>query len=226
VLKNNRENKIIGDNTIKSIYVDVWMPVWLKIVNPQIKMLVLLRDPVKRSFSRYSQLGGGKTCGRFLTPAYCKHHFDEYVSEAIAYMKLHCPDIKPHGDPSAAYHCMQSLAKERIDIDTLVSSLYSLHLRHWLNFFPPEQFLIVESNKLFRDQRGEMNRIVNWLGLEDYTDEQFEVALRVAQEHRFQHRHGRTISEKTKKKLQEFFAPYVEELREVLHEVFHIEMDI
>ncbi|GBG32254.1 Heparan sulfate glucosamine 3-O-sulfotransferase 6 [Hondaea fermentalgiana] len=218
-------NALVGDNTIKSIYVDAWQPVWLKAINPNIKLMVLLRNPVKRSYSRYSMKGGSHICRQYLAtdPGVCNNNFDSYVPLMIDFIAKKCPQLVPRGDPSAAYTCASGGAAGREDVDTIVASLYDHHLRHWLNFFSAENFLLIESDKLFKEPLQEINRAINFLGLEGFDAASFR---RV--EARSKPRTNSHTSKAPKPKaetmelLANFYAPHIEALRDLARTHFGI----
>jgi len=216
----NDTNKIIGDHTVKAIYTDVWYPSWVRAVNRHMKLIVILRDPTKRTYSRFSQLGGGRGCFRIIEKSRCKVMLP-YVETMLKYIRLKCPEVQPGGDPSAVYSCGYSLGSEIIDNDTIISGLYEHHLRHWLNFFPPEQFLLLASDELFKDTEKTMARATDFLGLNRYPPGKI---ARVTQQigHHTHTRNKAPPDEQAMQLLQEFYEPYNIKLRELLQNTFDV----
>lgn len=219
-------NAIVGDNTIKQIYVDAWQPVWLKAINPEVKLMIILRNPVKRSYSRYSMRGGGAVCHNFLDPSACARNFDAYVPGIIRYIRTKCPYLLPRGDPGEAYACANAADENarREDVDTVVSSMYYHHIRHWLNFFPPEQFLVLQSDHLFADPFREVNRALHFLGLNPFERSAFDTLMKQSVTRSNSHiGHAKQPKEETLALLEAFFLPFMDPLYEMLHDVFGID---
>ncbi|GBG32255.1 Heparan sulfate glucosamine 3-O-sulfotransferase 3B1 [Hondaea fermentalgiana] len=214
------QKKIIGDHTVKAIYTDIWYPSWVRAINQRMKLIVLLRDPTKRTYSRFSQMGGGRGCPRFIRREFCRDMLP-YVTTMLRYIKMKCPGLQPGGDPSHAYRCGYHYGTELLDNDTIISGLYELHVRHWLNFFPPEQFLFISSDMLFKSPEEAMSRATDFLELPPYEPGAIQKYISEIGPHTHT-RNKAPPHPEAMEMLRQFYAPYNDELRKLLISVFHI----
>jgi len=220
-LRNFKANKkITGDNTVKMIYADIWMPVWLKAVNPNFKLLLVLRNPSNRVFSRYSMKDSWKHCAGILSMKACRDNFAGYVDAILDHIKKNCPSLKPGGDPSQVYNCARQKSIRHVDSDHVVSTLYGHYLRHWLNFFPPEQILIIFSDDLFLRTTEVANEIAAFLKIGKYPKGLVEKEWDNLR--RWNHAKA-SPPEEAMTKLTEFFHPYMEDLKNLLTSEFGID---
>lgn len=110
---------------------------------PEVKLIVLLRDPVARVYSEYWMIV------RYGTE---KRSWEEVVAEELESMSS-CPlDVE---------------ALERIEGKHfyLPRSAALPHLQRWLAYFPKNQLLILQNAELAHDLRGTLRRVCAFLGL-------------------------------------------------------------
>jgi hypothetical protein len=163
-----------GDNTVKNMYCDAAIPMWLRALNPELRVVVLLREPVQRALSRYMQKGGGRGCESRVRPAsacLAGRNFTHYALETMRWVRANCPGVAEGvAGAEQAYRCGASGWRGRLktDADTLVSSLYGPHLEHWLRFFPRSRFTLVASDALFSAPNETMSRVAAELGLDPF----------------------------------------------------------
>ena len=160
---------------------------------PQIKLILVLRDPIERAYSHYNHI---KRLNR--EPL----SFEEAIEkeqERIA------PDIEKLAKDEFYK------ADQRRDYSYLTRGYYAKQLKEWFKHFPKEQLLIVQSEEFYRDTPRVYNEIVEYLGLNSYTLPTFEAknALKYAK-----------MAPETKEKLKAYFAPKNEELYELLGKRF------
>ena len=114
----------------------------------QARIVAMLRDPVERTYSHYSEQrrNGVET----LT-------FEEAL--AAEPERLAGEAERMFADPSycSFAHEHQSYASQ---------SEYLAGLRRWLGVFPPEQVLVIASEDLYRDPQAACDQVVRHLGLE------------------------------------------------------------
>ncbi|MDY6940909.1 MAG: tetratricopeptide repeat protein [Cyanobacteriota bacterium] len=116
---------------------------------PDIKLILLLRNPVDRALSRYFQK---KKVGQGM-----KRSFAEIVTQEMENFNQDSGDkfTEPKG--------------------LLLGGLYIYKLQRWMNLFSPEQFLILHSESFFRDPARTMERVYHFLGLPDNSEQKYEV---------------------------------------------------
>ncbi len=114
---------------------------------PETKLIVILRNPIDRTVSRYHMLAKNNSS---------KHSIYAEITAEIQRIKK---GIKGDVIP------WQVLNRNR----NIGNSLYMYHLKPWLSIFPREQFLILKSEDLFARTRVVMNRIFDFIGLPNYS---------------------------------------------------------
>lgn len=113
---------------------------------PATKLIVLLRDPIQRAFSHYQMLVRRGTEVR---------SFETAMSEELA-----CLSGATAVDLAQGLHWKSA--------EYLTKSLYVHSLRHWLDFFPRSQLLILQSERFYADPASTLHTIYDWLGLPDH----------------------------------------------------------
>ena len=160
---------------------------------PQIKLILVLRDPIERAYSHYNHI-------KRLTRETLS--FEEAIEKEEQRIT---PDIEKL-EKDEFYK-----ADQRRDYSYLTRGYYAKQLKEWFKHFPKEQLLIVQSEEFYRETPKVYNEIVEYLGLNSYTLPTFEAknALKYAK-----------MAPETKEKLKAYFAPKNEELYELLGKRF------
>ena len=160
---------------------------------PDVKLILVLRDPIERAYSHYNHI---KRLNR--EPL----SFEEALEKELERIT---PDV-------------EKLAKDenykadlRRDYSYLTRGYYAKQLKEWFKHFPKEQLLIIQSEEFYRETPKVYDEIVEYLGLNSYTLPVFEAknALKYAK-----------MAPETKEKLKAYFAPKNEELYELLGKRF------
>ncbi len=109
---------------------------------PNIKLIVILRNPVDRTYSHYQmRVKLGKEPISF--------------EEALAIEESgQCPEMKGRSPPIYPY---------------LATSIYVKHLERWLSFFSPDQMLILFNEDLKTDPLGTLNQVCAFLEVSPFT---------------------------------------------------------
>ena len=114
----------------------------LKRYNPELKLIVLLRDPVERAISNF-----------YMQRARRKEKAPLWLALLAEPWRLrHCANPREWG--SASRVCSYR-----------TRGLYSLQLRNLHRHFPPRQVLIVRSRDLAQDHQAVLRRVFNFLGV-------------------------------------------------------------
>ena len=113
---------------------------------PNIKLIVLLREPVKRTISHYEQ---------FLNMGLQSRSLEQVINSEL-------------NELEATTNLARKIT-ENLKIDwwreQVASSLYIYHLERWMNLFPREQFLILTNEDLAQDPERTMKQTFDFLGL-------------------------------------------------------------
>ncbi len=115
---------------------------------PNTKLIVILRNPIKRAISHYHF--DTRLFGR-------KNNLELIINREINNLKK-AEDIKKFIDGKSGI---------------ISTGLYIYFLEQWMSLFPKEQFLILKTEDLAKNTTTTMNRVFDFLGLADYQIEQF-----------------------------------------------------
>jgi len=118
---------------------------------PDVKLIVLLRDPVDRALSHYNH----QVAGSF-------EALDFQTALAREGERLQGEEQRLRDDPryrSFAYQHYSYVAR----------GMYARQLGRWYALYDAEQLLVLRSEDLFADPPGTLHRIQAWLGLGEHT---------------------------------------------------------
>ncbi|MFP4220755.1 MAG: tetratricopeptide repeat protein [Phormidium sp.] len=107
---------------------------------PNIKFIILLRNPVNRAISHY-------------------HHWRKIHQEQDS-LEVALQKNLQNLQPNSPY--------ESVPKNYLERGLYADPLRRWFSYFPREQFLIVQSEVFYRHPEQILRQVYQFLGLPDY----------------------------------------------------------
>ncbi|XP_026292923.1 heparan sulfate glucosamine 3-O-sulfotransferase 1 [Frankliniella occidentalis] len=130
-----------------SYFVTPEVPERVRAMNASVKLLLIVREPVTRAISDYTQLRShAATASPSPSPAVPgQGQAPQRSFEELA--------IKPDGTVNVAYR-------------PLSTSLYHSFLHRWLDVFSRDQLLVVNGDLLIEDPVPELRRIEQFLGLE------------------------------------------------------------
>ena len=165
---------------------------------PHVKLIVLMRNPVFRAYSDYQMFRNAGTVSE---------SFDQIVTQNIAW--LSDPRLKPliHAASQVVHNPIRYVMK----------GLYARNIKHWLRFFPKDQFMFIKSEDFFRDPQRILDEVFDFLGLRGFRYERFP-KKRVGQ-------YNAPMAEETMQRLLEFYRPHNEELYELLDKDFEWEKE-
>ncbi|KAK9512855.1 hypothetical protein O3M35_001181 [Rhynocoris fuscipes] len=123
-----------------SYFVTPEVPERIRAMNASVKLLLIVREPVTRAISDYTQLRSHAATAASPAPTVPAKTFEQYA-------------IKADGSVNSAYR-------------PLALSLYHTFMHRWLEVFPRQQLLIVNGDRLIEDPVSELEKIESFLGLE------------------------------------------------------------
>jgi Sulfotransferase domain len=147
-----------------------------------VKVILLLRNPVDRAFSHY-QL----KLKRRQEP----RSFDEAVDAEIERLQADREQIAANPDYYIQMH-------DRFTY--LARGRYVEQIHRWQSFFAPWQLLLVESGRFFKHTGEVFERVCDFLGLPRWQPAQFG--------NRYPGRYKDKMSDATRRKLVDYFAPH------------------
>lgn len=184
-----RRGKLTGEATPAYIF-NRKAPEHMKVLLPDIRMVVVLRNPVDRAYSQWQMnLRNGKIPSETT--------FEQALDiEAEAWARH--PDIRIYdpADPMDLYFNSY-----------LARGIYADQLKHWFRYYSREQFLMLATEDLLRERNHTLNRMFDFLGLEHHETTLPNTNVTTYHHHRMSH--------KTRSRLVEYFLPHNERLRQL-----------
>lgn len=162
---NKSGGKVLGE--FSSTYFSCYCcPQLLKTLNPNLKIVILLREPVARSLSRYLEQKIRKTAP-FHTRTEIFNTFDSYVDNDI--VSIQDCLLQTKRLPSDNLELQNWSYQQCYGRSTVVGySAYDIFLSHWLKYFPAEQLLVLYSADLMRNPLASLQTVENFLGVPNH----------------------------------------------------------
>ena len=161
-------------------------PKWVKQDFPEIKLIIILRNPTNRAYSHYQQrLHNGKEKGLLL--------------EAL---KLEKETLSSKWKKFEADENDQG--NSVIELSYLSRGRYIEQIKNWLRHFPLNQMLILFTEELEKSQLIQMNKVAEFLNIEAFSD--------AFSKPKFHRRNYPQIDSHTKMFLDNYFRDYNQEL--------------
>jgi len=158
---------------------------------PKVKLIVLLRNPVDRAYSHYN-------------------HAKRVGNETLSFEDaIQAEGKRLEGEKEKLLEGKQSLTYQRLSF--LSRGMYVNQLKLWRQFFQKEQFLILKTEDFFDSPRTILERVFDFLGLENFEISNFK---------KFNQFKYPKMEEKTRKYLTEFFKPHNKKLYQFLGKDF------
>ena len=166
------------------------VPNRIRAVVPDVKLVVLLRDPVDRAFSHYHN---NRRLGRENLV------FEDAI--AAEESRLAGEEERLRADPRAV-----SLRHKWYSY--LHRGLYAEQLLRWRACFPAEQMLVVDAGRLFAEPRTVLAEVLAFLEVDPWEPPSFSP--------RNEGGHGGSMRPETRARLEAFFAPHERRLAELI----------
>lgn len=123
--------------------------------NPGMKLIVLLREPMKRAFSNWAMR---HTQGRLLKQVHMFNSRNTSPIENIGFSHLFNAYLTTDLD----------FVRHQEPLDIFERGLYVEQLAHLQRFFPPEQVLILISERYFHNPQKELLKVSQFLNVGDF----------------------------------------------------------
>jgi len=195
-------NCIAGESTPFYMYDTTHVPKRIKRTCPWTKFIVVLRDPVSRAFSQCSMLIDKNE----INGSTFEEHLEGDLNRMMDVGLISNTTLTAEEEDNAwiEYQNHKKWRKAMIG-----RGFYEYQLRKWFEFFPREQFLILDAQDLDLDRTAAMQRIYEFLGLPDY-----EIPIEGNKIHR--RKYKSFMPDKVRDFLYEFYRPYNQRLAQLL----------
>lgn len=158
-------------------------------IMPDIKIIVLLRNPVNRAFSHY-------------------HHAIKNLGETLTFEEaIEIEEERLNGEKEKFFRDPLYYSSNFQHYSYLARGIYADQLKSWFNIFPREQFLILTYEDFFSRLPESMKCITDFLCIELHD---FNM------EPQNQGNYIEKMNPHTEKRLREYFAPHNKRLYELL----------
>ncbi|GMH44760.1 hypothetical protein BSKO_12712 [Bryopsis sp. KO-2023] len=148
----------------------VLLPEVLKSIQPDMKLILMLRDPVKRIFSAYWYYG----CLYGIYKHYGKmssQSFHKFVSEKIDTMKKCMVE-----DGYSARYCA---VKKFSAAEQLVKGMYSMSMPDWLAVYPKNMIKIIKLEEFSKRPKQHLREVLRFLNFPEPSESDIDAAIKV-----------------------------------------------
>ena len=212
-----------------------FIPALLSRVLPNVKIIVIMREPVSRLWSQYwsycSQRWSRSENDQIQVPnEFAKAPAEAFHNHSLSVVKkfLEC------SRQNSEFDCLKFTRGEACTQPRLSISLYYLHIAKWLSVFPREQFYFLRIEDMKRELYSEMKGIWTFLNTNVLSEEDFMSALehnKLDQNANMwikseQYKDSFQMWPETKQLLRSFFQPYNERLARLLDDNKYLWHDV
>ena len=165
-------------------------------INPGAKLIMILRNPVTRSYSHYQMSVRKKR--RTIS-------FEETIKQELETFRKTAPD--PSGLPIPPFDLKAILQR----------SIYYNQIERWLEYYPKEQILFLKSEDFFNNTAEVIQTVFDYLELPPFTNKLFYVDNPGGYQ---------TLQGDIYEQLTDFFRPYNQKLYDLIGKDFKWETEI
>jgi hypothetical protein len=188
-----KNNFVTGEYTSTYMY-NRNVPKRISKLLPDVKLIIILRNPVNKAYSTYSQ----------------QYHFNEYSSSfedtiQAEFKRMELCKTNPElytKNPDFDSHVVTNLIRH---------GMYSEYLEEWIKFFPKNQFLIIDSEELKNSTQETVNKVFNFLNVFPH---------KISNLSKVNVGKYSPLDKKSKDLLSKFYKPYNEKLNNLLDTKF------
>ncbi|KAL3885341.1 hypothetical protein ACJMK2_025412 [Sinanodonta woodiana] len=181
---------------------DVLAPDLIRHINPDVKLILILRNPIERLYSHYLHGNYGTTASSF--------HFDVIHSIEAIQSCLSKQSVRTCLYNETLMHELKV---------PLSASMYVVHLREWLRVFPRHQIFILRFEDYIQDMKSSLSNLFRFLQLDDIPDEQMQRIVSMPIFYKTEKKdYAGAIYRETKEVLHRFLYPYTKRLATLLND--------
>ncbi|XP_025084072.1 carbohydrate sulfotransferase 15-like isoform X1 [Pomacea canaliculata] len=186
----------------------------LRHLNPNAKIIIMIREPVDRIFSTYT-LAAAST-ERLKDPSTQKLH--EFIIRAVPAYK-ECFKNFPvraciYNRTLADMYPVGTLA-DMYPID-LSGGAYAVFVEDWLRVFPPDQVYVIRFENYVNEISRSLKEVFNFLGLSAMSDAEFEAVSSMSKPSPNVYYKIGPMQNRTVKLLHDFYLPFTNRLSKLL----------
>lgn len=190
------------DATPGYLYFSSLIPRRILCVEPWVKLVLLLRNPVDRILEQYAHLTESKNL---------KKSLEEWIDEDLEiWNSVGLNSTENDKDEDLAWYEYTEQSKP----GPIGRSAYAIQVRHWLQAFrasgrdPSKEILLVRTDDMAANPDAEYQRVLKFLNLSSYSHS-VELPRQVSHQ-------TRRISDETRQRLETFFLPHNRRLKKLM----------
>ena len=216
-LESNSQTIAIDDSP-RYIFWSDRVPARVLCVAPWAKMLAILRNPIDRAYSHYNMMQRSNRRKRNMQKRMRLPTFEEWIDMDMQLLNETgvVQDKIPQKDFAGSTEEMEAWKKyTRLGKHSPVGrGLYAIQLRHWFQAYEAagrsrSDFLIIQSERMRADKSGVYAEVLDFLGIEKYELDDEEDEPNTG-------KYKTEMKKETRKRLDEFYRPYNQELYALL----------
>ncbi len=160
---------------------------------PNVKIIVLLRNPTSRAWSDYNASQKKDAS---------EEQFQSYIDDEL--QELEASDFEEKVSKND-YNMSEPFS------NFIKKGLYAVYLKKWLKLFPRKNFLFISTESFSKDENKVFKQIFDFLGLSNFEIHKLQ---------RMSKGNYEKLNPKIKNKLDLFFAPHNDELFKLINEKY------
>ncbi|CAG5099496.1 Oidioi.mRNA.OKI2018_I69.XSR.g16551.t1.cds [Oikopleura dioica] len=236
--KFNRPGMVLFDKT-PTYYTCVECPKRVKELNPEMKIIMSVCDPVHRIVSRYyhaKDIGGPRVLE-------LGENFEDYqkniiLAERNATEEFNSLELNGRDRTTAVLEDLfiprkSPFKKATLPFSITLNSAYAIYMQYWLRYFPKEQLYLVNGNRMSGEPFNVLEEIEEFLGVEKFLlkekfvtnektgfycfekDPGLEPICLSDDKSRSKLEEAGTIVDAVAQELEKFYAPFNSDLRKI-----------
>ena len=167
------------------------VPARIKAALPACKFIVMLRNPIERAYSHYWHEK--------------KHHRESLSFEEA----LQSENSRIKNEEKLLLNDSKYISIPHRRYSYFSRGCYAKQIRHWLEFFPDDQFLFIESDSFFNAPQKTMNRVHEFVNIKPFDDYRFS--------HRNKGSYESPISDNLRQELENKYREENKELKQLIN---------
>jgi len=196
--------RVITGEATPSYLIDPLVPKRISEMLPNVKLIVLLRNPIERALSHYhhnvffgiEKLPFDQAIKK--EPERINKSFEELKNEEINFNV---------NSISYFFKIMRFKTKNYFNFSYLETGKYYEHLKNWLDMFPKNQLLIIQSEDFFDNTKNIFRQVQDFLDLPYYDLGHYRPHWEIKHQ---------PMKDNLRKSLKEYFEPYNSKLYKYL----------
>ena len=167
------------------------IPAMLQALIPDVKIVIMMRNPVTRAFSDYQMLRAHGLVNL---------DFGEVVARALRWLQ----------DDTLRDLVEAAREMEHFYLRFVARGLYACNVRRWLDVFPREQLLFIKSERFFAEPQQTLDEVFGFLGLKACMIQEREIKRKGV--------YSEPMDKLSLEALSGFFEPYNQVLYELIRQ--------